>query len=58
MKKGVEVADGVAPDDMQIGIEWVDLDKLNNYNLYPKVLKKVIREEIAFDNKVYLGDVN
>ena len=48
---------GPIPDGNQVGIEWLDLARLDRYRLYPKVLKEVLGNP-AGDRRVYLGDVN
>ena len=58
LKETSKVGIGCEPDDMQIGVEWVDLKELDEYNLYPKVLTDLINEEGSFNQKIYLGDVN
>lgn len=55
-EKNVET--GTVPDDMQIGIEWLELDKLREYRLYPRALKDLINEKGQFKKIVYLGDTN
>lgn len=41
-----ELASGLgqpsAPDTMQVGIEWLKMDRLSAYRLYPKVLQDVL----------------
>ncbi len=42
-------------DDNQSGIEWIDLDKSNEYRIYPKCLINRINDKYE---EVYWGDVN
>ena len=49
---------GNVPDVWQIGIEWIELSRLNEYRIYPSVLKSAVTPEGIFFDKVYLGDVN
>lgn len=49
---------GSNPDDHQVGVEWVDLEKLHEIRLYPKVLKKHLLIDNLRSNQTYLGDVN
>ncbi len=58
LKNEVEIKNGYIPDSMQIGIEWLSLKELNNYKLYPSVLKKIINIDGKIKNKIYLGDIN
>jgi len=53
-----EPKSGVVPDNMQVGVEWLDLKKLDEYRIYPKLLKYMINEDGTFESKVYLGDTN
>ncbi|MBW3114644.1 MULTISPECIES: NUDIX domain-containing protein [Bacillaceae] len=43
------------PDSHQVGVEWIDLDALKNYRLYPKEIASYI---VGRRSKVYLGDIN
>jgi hypothetical protein len=43
---------------MQTGIEWLELKTLSNYRIYPKVLQKLLSDDMPIDGPVYLGDVN
>lgn len=45
------------PDRRQIGIEWLDLDRLADYPLYPRVLARVLAGSER-EAPIYLGDVN
>ena len=47
---------GVAPDSQQTGVRWLPLETLEQSNLYPKVLRRVLARKDR--SKVYLGDVN
>lgn len=58
LKEKEEMGIGSEPDDMQVGIEWIDLKELANYNLYPKVLTELINQDGSFNDDIYLGDVN
>lgn len=49
---------GHTPDEYQTGVEWLALDKLNDFLLFPKALKKLIAVDGALTGDVYLGDVN
>lgn len=57
LKPGTEVSNGFGPDTRQIGIEWLEIGKLSEYNLYPKILKELIKPD-GMKGPVYLGDVN
>lgn len=47
---------GENPDADQVGVEWVDLNQLDEIRLYPKPLGKILRE--ANLEVRYLGDMN
>jgi 8-oxo-dGTP diphosphatase len=49
---------GHAPDQYQVGVEWVVLEALEKFRLYPKILKKLIGQDGTLSGPVYLGDVN
>ncbi|MBS4200794.1 NUDIX domain-containing protein [Bacillus sp. FJAT-49732] len=47
------------PDQHQIGIEWIPVNDLLQYRLYPKELRKyIIRHLNGEKTPIYLGDVN
>jgi hypothetical protein len=45
------------PDKDQIGVEWLDLDDLQNHRLYPQEMRPFLKE-LKFHSKTYLGDIN
>ncbi len=50
------LTNGAQPDTYQVGVEWVDLQQLEQIRVYPQQLGKKLHEQI--DRPVYLGDVN
>ena len=58
IEQGSEVKPGVKPDEGQVGFEWLPLDRLEDYRLYPKVLRSLIRGSGQDSGPVYLGDIN
>ncbi|SOC39784.1 NUDIX domain-containing protein [Ureibacillus acetophenoni] len=47
------------PDSHQIGIEWVPIEELLQYRIYPKEIKKfIINHYHGERSPVYLGDIN
>ncbi|WP_166242495.1 NUDIX domain-containing protein [Paenibacillus turpanensis] len=52
----VELRNGAVPDPAQIGVEWVELERLNEIELYPKTLGTSFQRGKA--GSVYIGDVN
>jgi ADP-ribose pyrophosphatase YjhB (NUDIX family) len=49
---------GESPDDMQTGVEWVDLSSLNELRLYPRTVAAALVNGVPSQGPVYLGDVN
>ncbi|MGE5704190.1 MAG: NUDIX domain-containing protein [Clostridia bacterium] len=47
---------GTNPDNNQVGVEWVEMNHLDDIRLYPKTLSKMIKQSGAEIR--YLGDVN
>lgn len=45
-------------DNVQIGVEWLDIAKLKDYCIYPKVFADCIDEEGNISSNLYMGDVN
>ncbi|MDI7247915.1 MAG: NUDIX domain-containing protein [Bacillota bacterium] len=48
---------GAEPDSYQVSVEWLDLDSLDAYRLYPKALKQYLGSSEA-RRPAYMGDVN
>lgn len=57
-KLGSKLGNGSVPDCNQVGVEWLDLRKLIEYRIYPKVLALVISSVGKLSSRIYLGDVN
>ena len=53
----VECKQGTEPDKVQIAIEWLPLEQLDQYNLYPKALIPGLMNGFSENTSVYLGDV-
>jgi 8-oxo-dGTP pyrophosphatase MutT (NUDIX family) len=55
-------ANGTLLDTYQIGISWLPLTQLDQYRLYPSVLKELLKiksnDEIDTHSRIYLGDIN
>jgi 8-oxo-dGTP diphosphatase len=49
---------GAAPDIYQIGIEWLPLDRIEEYNFRPHALRPHLRAWGESAAPVYVGDVN
>lgn len=48
--------EGSNPDSDQVGVEWVELSRLEEIRLYPAMLG--VRLKQGFPQPVYIGDVN
>jgi len=47
------------PDSHQVGIEWIAINDLPEYRVYPKTLRKYIIKHLkGVKSPVYLGDIN
>lgn len=57
LASGVEFAPGSQPDPAQVAIEWLPLDELDQYSLYPKALVQLLTGDRRRDVPVYLADV-
>jgi len=56
--KGCEVRMGSCPDNNQLGAEWLDLEHIERYRLYPCALGPLLRALPSQGVPIYLGDVN
>lgn len=48
---------GSSPDSGQVGVEWINLNEIQNYRIFPDLLKQRLRSDNTATN-IYLGDVN
>ena len=55
---GAEPAAGTETDRKQIGIEWLEIDRLRNVRFLPGEAIPFICNENAADQNRYLGDIN
>ena len=47
------------PDSHQVGVEWIAINDLLHYRIYPKELRKyIIKHFNGVKSPVYLGDLN
>lgn len=51
-------ANGSEPDNGQLGVEWLPLNEIENYRLYPKALINHLKHYPDIKEGIYLGDVN
>ncbi|MGF7029574.1 ADP-ribose pyrophosphatase YjhB (NUDIX family) [Paenibacillus mucilaginosus] len=57
LDEGVEVPEnGPNPDSSQVGVEWVEVQRLDSIELYPERLKRLLRRR--GERICYLGDTN
>ena len=48
---------GINPDIGQIGVNWIAVNELDEFRVYPKQLRQYLLENKA-EGKIYLGDIN
>ena len=58
LEEGAAVGAGDVPDKGQLGIDWLPLDKLDSYRLYPLGLRPLLTHHEDKDVPIYLGDIN
>lgn len=51
----IDLAAATNPDDMQVNLQWLPLDKLGEYRIYPEKLKECIRPNGDIAGCVYIG---
>jgi len=49
---------GDSPDEMQTGVDWVELRDLGSCRLYPRAVARILEGGVPESGPVYLGDVN
>ena len=49
---------GVVPDTEQLAVEWLELEQLDSYRLYPLALRPLIASYQVRNTPIYLGDIN
>lgn len=49
---------GAGQVSAQVGVEWLPIDSLEDYPLFPKTIRPLIRDVANQRHPVYLGDVN
>jgi ADP-ribose pyrophosphatase YjhB (NUDIX family) len=52
------LSQGTNPDADQTGVEWVELERLEQIRLYPKAMGEIVRNKSGVERGRYLGDVN
>lgn len=58
IKGNTQPVKGAEADPWQTGVEWLPLNRLQEYSLYPSQLRKLLYHGIPLNYPVYLGDVN
>lgn len=51
-----ELSKGTNPDENQVGVEWIEINKLNEIRIYPKALVKQLMNGVV--KPCYIGDSN
>ncbi len=52
------LGNGAEQDPGQVGVEWLPVETLEDYRLYPKALRPLIKRMDTEPLPVYMGDVN
>lgn len=58
LKTPVDLSKATNIDTGQLGIEWLPLSRILEFNIFPKVIKNYFSEDGSFDAPLYAGDVN
>jgi len=56
IKDSVERFRGTNPDNGQVGVEWIGIDKLSEVRIYPSKLSEQIKNRQL--KRCYMGDIN
>lgn len=54
----VDETPGHTPDAYQHGVAWLEIDKLDQYRLYPKHFQQLFKNPNWRKMDIYLGDIN
>jgi 8-oxo-dGTP diphosphatase len=49
---------GSIPDEGQVSIKWIEIDRLLEYRVYPLSTRQIIMNISNYRSPVYLGDIN
>lgn len=49
---------GPVTDIWQTGVEWISLNRLSEFDIYPSLLKEILADGVPEKHIIYLGDVN
>jgi 8-oxo-dGTP pyrophosphatase MutT (NUDIX family) len=52
------IGNGLVPDVGQVGVEWLELSRLDEYRFVPAALRPLLRDGLELGGPVYLGDVS
>lgn len=58
LQADTQIGNGANPDPRQVGVEWIDLERLEELRFYPRDLKTALRSPLESLRTEYLGDVN
>jgi len=54
----VDLSKATNIDEVQVGVEWLELSKLQEYNIYPRKIGECIDLNGKITSSLYVGDVN
>jgi 8-oxo-dGTP diphosphatase len=54
----VDLSKATQLDKVQIGVEWLELSRLKEYDIYPQKIKDCINEDGNIISPIYIGGVN
>ena len=55
---GTLVGTEAVPDANQIGYEWIDIERISEIPVFPKVIRRLPLSDVSFAGTCYLGDIN
>ncbi len=57
IKESEKIKNGIKPDKTQIDVLFIEIEKLEKYNFYPKgIIEKI--KYVKMNKNIYLGDIN
>lgn len=58
LQDSAECLNGFEPDATQLGVEWLPIEQLDQYNVHPKAITLLLMNGHGQNTPIYLGEVD